>query len=539
MTILETSENYEPGQSCPGFLVGAESANERSEYRLVKATKSPTPLPRPIPIPIGPPKGFNADQWANASAAAENYEPSPQDRAPEGTPGAYAVIQYREWADEYRIRSRIEGTVGSPPPTQSGERVSTDLTGRAVRKIAESCHYVAKCQGGYKTFLTLTFNNLQRSRLNLDHVGGPFSMLGNQDVSWLAGPNYSHQCHTDNAKRVSTTIQREVSRFTDAAQKLWSRGWKAQFNVHGRRYHCAESNGDVMGQPGQASPLLYLWVVEVPPVVDPDTGEILGDNPHVHMLLNWRVPFRMFPSWAKRIESLWGQGFAHLERIKESNAAGAYMMKAAGYMSKAAGVADQGQVRGNRYGMSAEARAPGWVTLEEKQLHIMGALIADVNQHLTEKYEEQYQERRMLKIKLDNVPKEKKSWRRSIGKRLEKVRRDLEQRCPVVASKYQLIIKGKEAFTEFMHWAWSPGHWQAPIEWLPEKGPGEAWRPGTRPDTQWYNQFKKRHYWRRACRAAARLAWTDWDWAQARDDYEIWAEVEEENSIEGPQFEAY
>jgi hypothetical protein len=36
----------------------------------------------------------------------------------------------------------------------------------------------------------------------------------------------------------------------------------------------------------------------------------------------------MFNAWAKRIEQLWGCGFAHLEKIKDGEAAAAYMMKA-------------------------------------------------------------------------------------------------------------------------------------------------------------------------------------------------------------------
>jgi hypothetical protein len=549
-----------PGPLEPGFLCGAEGASERSEYRLVKAPKSPTLEKRPFY-----PEKYQTLPFIDWECRGNHHlvdgGRAEVPKTPPGTVGAFATIQYREWANEYRIRSRIEGTVGLNPPEQSGARVSDDLSARGLRKIAESCQYVAAKKGGYKTFVTFTFDRAARCRIQAE-LAGPFSLLSDRSkgryVTYLAGFDLARSytspycklsdrsrglsrihlafnetfkggaglgVHKQNAQLVTSTIQREVSRFTDAMQKMYSRGWQAQFTQRGRKYYCAENSGAVMGQPENKGDLLYLWVVENPETVDRKTGEIGPRNPHVHMLLNWRVPYRMFPSWARRIEELWGHGFAHLERIKESQAAGAYMLKAAGYLSKAAGASDQGPVRGNRYGMSAEARAPDWVTLEEKQLHIMGKLIADVHQHLTEKYEAQYQQQRVLKAKRDRVPKERKAWRRTIGKQLEKIRRELELRCPVVASKYQIIIKGPEAFAEFMHWARSPGHWRAPIEWLPEKGPGEAWEPGVRPDTQWYSQFKKRHYWRRACRAAARLAWSDWEWAQVRDDYEQWEPV--------------
>lgn len=139
-----------PDQIPPGFFVGAESAGERSEPSLVKGTKSPT-LPK----------------------------------TPSGTAGAYTVIQYREWADEYRIRTRVDTVSGAKPPENSGERITKSLTYRAARKIMESCQYVGECQGGYRTFMTLTFDTEHRARIT-------------------AG---------------DTTIQREVTRFTDALQK--------------------------------------------------------------------------------------------------------------------------------------------------------------------------------------------------------------------------------------------------------------------------------------------------------------------------------
>ncbi len=440
-------EDLEPGQDWPGFFMGAESASERSEHSLVKGAKSPTALISPESVP----------------------------KTPAGTPGAYTVIQYREWAEEYRIFTRVENTSGSLPPDNSGPRLSRELSWRGLRKIAESCQYVATCHGGYQTFLTLTFTPEARQRL----------------------------------EDGETTVQREVSRFADGLQKIFARGWMA----------VNEKTSSRERQVGQEGPLLYLWVVEVP---DNERGE---PNPHVHMLLNWRVPKTIFRSWAARMESLWGQGFAHLEKIKDAGAAGSYMMKAAGYLCKSRGQSDQGEVRGNRYGMSAEARAPGWVTIEESQLHIMGALIADLHQHITEKYGELYKERARLKACLDRIPKTKKPLRRKVGNQLEKVRNSLIRDVPVVAGKYQVLIRGKAAYYEFMQWARSPGHWRAQIPWLPEKGRGEDWRPGERPDTLWYARFKKRHYWRRACRAMAQMAWSDWEWGQARTDYEEWSSI--------------
>jgi len=253
-------------------------------------------------------------------------------------------------------------------------------------------------------------------------------------------------------------------------------------------------------------------------------------NPHVHMLMRWRVDYRVFKAWSARIENLWGMGFAHLEKIKDGNAAAAYMMKAAGYLTKGKenenGEPSQGIVRGNRYGISKEARAPDWVTVSETQLHAMGHLIADVHDFLTMRCNAEYAARRKLNAALDKTPKQHKGKRRAIGKKLANVR-EILNKLPIVASKYQVILKGKEAYHTFLNWAQSPGYWKAANnEWLPEKGPGQCWRPGARPASQWLDWFKSKHFFARSLRQALMrgvFGWTDHEFSQAVSDYESWA----------------
>ena len=480
--------------SPPVFYVSGGHPSGEAANRLVKGAKSPTNrksvgvIPRFPDIPLmGPPCQPDREEWAKSIVEADCYEPSlTHEKCPDQQAGAFTVIQFREWADEYRIFTRVETTRGTLPPDHAGPRFTSELSRSGVRKIAESCQYVAMQKGGYKTFLTLTFNQAQRAAL-------------------LAG---------------ETSIQREVSRFMDSIRKLWVLGWVAT----------DEKTGAKKRQSGRKDDLLYLWVVEVP---DNKAGE---PNPHVHVLLNWRVERRYFRSWAARFEKLWGHGVAHLEKIKDGGAAGSYMIKAAGYLCKAQGKTDQGTVRGNRYGMSAAARAPAWVTIEEKQLHIMGALIADLHQYITEKHGEDYGRRKALKTKLENVPKKAKKHRRHLGRELEKVRERLNS-VPVVAGKYQVLFKGAQAFHEFMRWAKTDRAVNPWADWLPPKGDGENWRPGLRPDSQWYKQFKERHYWRRACRAAKRLLWSDSEWEQIRADYEHW-DIDAGNP-EGDEFGAF
>lgn len=465
--------------------------SEAERHRLVKGSKCPTAL-KPAPVERLP------QSWLDRPAAAQVPDGITERRGsdgrfmghevaarstPENVDAAYTVIQFRDWSDEYRIRTRVETTSGSQPPEQCGPRVTAMLTQRAARKVAESCSYVSLKKGGYRTFFTLTFDAEHRQAIE-------------------AG---------------ETSIQREVSRFMDGLQKMWRRGWKAELTApHGRKFYCVDKNGEVMGEPGQDRELLYVWVAEAP---DNSDGE---PNPHVHVLINWRVRYALFPSWAKRVENLWGQGMAHIEKIKDTDAAASYMMKAAGYLCKAQGKSDQGEIRGNRYGICAAARAPEWATLTEVQLHIMGRLIADVHDHLTTKYGEQYRQRRALREKLDAAPKGSKA-RHMFGRQLQNVRRQLEK-LPIVASKYQVLLKGRDAFYRFMQWAQSTLPTDQHPGWMPVKGQGETWRPGeTRPRSAWYSEFKRRHYWRRALRHMPQ--WTDWEFQQAANDYEYWADL--------------
>ena len=89
------------------------------------------------------------------------------------------------------------------------------------------------------------------------------------------------------------------------------------------------------------SSLLYIWVAE----------NVRDENPHVHMLTSYSVPRREFDAFAAHLESLWGHGFAKIERVRKPEKAGRYIMKALGYTMKGA-EDDQGTVIGNRYGIS-------------------------------------------------------------------------------------------------------------------------------------------------------------------------------------------
>jgi hypothetical protein len=447
--------------------------SEAQRHRLVKASKSPTSPETEFSNAFF---RFRAsfDMLRNQHCIAEPNPPSFHEHQPRKTPlnqvGCKAVIEHREWSDEYRFRTEVEATSGREPPAQSGTRTSFMLTDRGARKIADSCHYMGLKKDGFKTFVTGTFSEAARDRIS----------------------------------RGETTIQKEVTRTMDALNKMYQRGWNT-------------ADGNRIA--GHSDPLAYCWVVEIP---KNSQGQ---DNPHVHVLLGWEAEYAHFGAWSDRIEGIWGNGYFHLEKIKDCMCAGAYMAKAAGYLTKAQGKDDQGKVRGNRYGISSTARAPGWARLGEGQLHLMGQLIADVYDHLSVKFGEKFRQRKKLKQTLDKLPKHFTKTRQKVGQTLQAVRSELDS-LPIRCNRYQVILKGSAAAARFMGWATNadddPG-----TDWLPEKPAGMAWIEGRTPgprDTQFfarlYRRFELRKFWRRLANPPAWLKWIDKEWHQAKEQYE-------------------
>jgi len=401
--------------------------------------------------------------------------------------GCRAIVEFKEWADEWRLRTEVDGQ-NLQPPEQSGQRISDMLSHRGASKIAESCAFMSVCKGGYKTFVTGTFNDEVREKI----VNG------------------------------DTTIQKEVSRTMDAMQKMYQRGWTTQA---GERVE------------GHAEGLPYCWVVEVP---KNEQGE---DNPHIHMLLGWRVEYRFFKEWAERIETIWGNGYFHLEKIKDSNCAGAYMAKAAGYLSKAQDSDSQGEVKGNRYGISLIARAPGWAIYAKAQMHIVSQLIVDVYDHLTTKFGEQFRERSRLNKALSTIPKDKKGIRQRLGKKLAKVREELNA-LPIRCNKYQVVIKGRGEAYRFFNWL--KNEEDAGNEYLPEKEKGMAWNTGTAPEAKdslyfhkLYETIRRRKFWRRLRFIPEWLHQSDHEWHQVKNNYDQQANRWQEPDSIGEWFTEY
>lgn len=481
-------------------------------------------------------------------------ELTPAKRKSEGGHCAFTVISHRNWSDEWRIRTQVD-QCSAQPPGHEGDRITTALTLSGARKIADSCQYMHLKHGGYRTFLTLTFDTPGRSRVEIRKAAAPFTELNTEKlgkavitkgvlldgpekregiwfpgrrlwhdekllddapdgdfcpVQQINGQYYAAATGDTGADVTFNSIQKEVGRFFDAANKMRQRGWKAATQYPWGQVKCFEREGQQVGEkPSRVIgikgymadkgmrvkrlPVQYCWVVENP------LNERGQRNPHIHILMDWRVKYSAFASWAHRLESIWGQGFATLEKIKDTEQAGAYMAKAAGYISKSQGDSEQGPVKGNRYGISTRSRAPEWVCAGRYELGIMGSLIADTHDYFTALYGGHFAKRKQLKTALDEVPKNHKGMRQRIGRTLEKVRSALN-RLPAVASKYQLLIKSTKRFEEFK--AWATGREQfGGNDWLPPKARGDAWNPDEpKPDGNWFKEFKFRMHCERANR---------------------------------------
>ncbi len=469
-----------------------------------------------------------------------------ENRQRENGAGRFAVITRREWSGEFRIRTQVEQPHKKPPP-QDDIRATKSLSMRGAVAIADSCHYMAEKHNGYSTFLTLTFDAEARSRLERRVSVGPstsiklvnksksklFLTMGNQTVfaggvvsrankklgretiradgvctklawQWKKIPAYEpvQTFEHDGVGYTDTTLQKEVSRFFDAAQKMYQRGWTAKTplgTLNMPASNLVARTNDNFEITAVNESIKYCWVAENPK--NTKTGK---DNPHVHVLMDWRVDYGkegvIFKAWAARLEGIWGQGFANLEKIRDPQVAGAYMAKAAGYMTKASGASDQGEIYGNRYAISEDARAPEWEIFGRFSLDSMGYLIRDVHDYFSHKYGNDFKERKALNTELDEIKEAQKqdktialkNRRKSVGEKLQAVRAKLNE-LPAIAGKYQLLIKGQDKFNAFLQWA-VHGNRNSEGDWLPEIAKDFKWdsNPDNKPDSLWYSELKRR-----------------------------------------------
>lgn len=310
-----------------------------------------------------------------------------------------------------------------------------------------------------------------------------------------------------------SSIGSEVSRFIDLAQKMYQRGWvpdymparvkRGQERVKPAGTKCGKVIADGLFTPIRrgdrkdkiiqhprckeikkdvykicAVPLDYCWVAEMPANED---GE---PNPHVHILLRWQVPKTHFFAWVGRLERIWGNGFAKIERIKHAKAGASYLVKAVGYAAKGSD-GNQGLIRGNRYSIGAVSRAKDWEEMGSFIADNMAAIIAECEEKLARKNAHYDEVARHARIKLKQAKKQHQITKNNKkladdvkAKRIEKLKarmlefdheitqaRETKRNRGVIATgHYQITFTGDNAtenFDNFLGWAFNCRQWQA------------------------------------------------------------------------------
>lgn len=452
-------------------------------------------------------------------------------------PGAYTVLSYRQWDDTWRLRPQIDPSKIQAPMAEAGPRVTEAMTHNGRKAIDESARYLAAIGKGFKTFLTLTLDNAARQRVAVQLIEGDYSDLASGETIDVTGRYCPLAWHQNeilknvpeaeglHSLKPVTTMQKEASRFFDAAQKIYGRGMDY---TEGRDYKLTDgttwtiNSVDTAGQPlkcrlpghptgaapmcevhvfendkgrkvferpGNASiphpvreaaepgapftliklklePMRYSWAAENP---KNDKGQ---DNPHIHVILDWAVPLGAFRYWAARLEAIWGQGFAKLERLRDSQAAGCYLLKAAGYLSKGE---EQGWIVGNRYFVSSTARAPKFQSVAVLPYGQLPLLMAHAAEHQREALEPVRRAREAARVASREATKQgNKKGAGILNGRIKAFTKQIEGRR-VIAGKWQMLLKGLKGLWAFMAWAGEVGDSQAQGKELPSKPAGFAW----------------------------------------------------------------
>ncbi|MFM2599873.1 hypothetical protein [Vibrio fortis] len=447
-------------------------------------------------------------------------------------------LQQRKCFNQYRIQHVTQTPASRAPAANNGDRYTDKLSKRAVTQIFESAAYSAVCNEGFTTFLTLTFTKAQRlaifggmadeselgglgarhpiryrrnmvtyssnSRekrvaLPVMNIAGPYSTVPYKNrprtkLMNMTGDITGDYCRLEDKpvseftldKTSETTMGKEVSRFLDACKKMYQRGWVADHTIQndtdsGQSY-CdlqLEKVPGHIGKPSDVGPTMkpldfhYIWVAECPANED---GE---PNPHVHVLLKWNVEPRFFSAWAKRLEKIWGHGFAKLERIKKPKAAGSYIIKAVGYAAKG-GDAEQGLIKGNRYNISKCTRAPKWECLASFEAGNITAVIKELGYKL-EQWKKPLKRKasKLIAAKAQTIkaksiavqqgkPKELTDKMQSriirLEKQAENVNQQIRERGVHVSSgnRFSITFEGRESSSkvdDFLFWAAGARGW--------------------------------------------------------------------------------
>ncbi|MFA0604925.1 hypothetical protein [Vibrio amylolyticus] len=397
---------------------------------------------RPKVLLSSPEAYFNHESLYDSTGASKAKILNQNGRRAKGEPDKVPIsmqLMSREWNNSFKFQAITQTPSSAAPSANCGERYTKKLTSRSVSRIFEAAAYCSTKHGGFSTFLTLTFTKDQRLALfggmtdgeqyvsaeahhpiqykrnmvtkrarrgekkvwdTITDIGGEYWTIPTKEspkpkVMNRGGVIAGEYCDIKNKpkqaftmeKTLETSIGKEVSRFLDGSKKMYQRGWLATHTVEadpesGAPYSKLEQTPvpkyveqSDLGPMNTVGDFHYIWVAECPANED---GE---PNPHVHVLLRWNVPKPLFSAWSKRLEKIWGHGFAKLEKIRKPKAAGSYIIKAVGYAAKGGGE-DQGIIKGNRYSIASCSRAPAWECLASFDADNMTAIIKELGHKL-------------------------------------------------------------------------------------------------------------------------------------------------------------
>lgn len=348
---------------------------------------------------------WDGTEGASLSLDRSAKSPTPDYFEPldEMTAGKYLTITRDHWRENYTatVVTQIKGGA-KEPPRQSGDRMTKALTLKAKKAIENASLYTAVRGEGFRTFATLTLtpewraqlekwdqmprythddegrrivdesrrtlgnlvaefiNVLQQRHRNgltlpagLDATGKIKNRAG--DPYWKTADGKSYK--VEYAGRWQPLIQHQQQEKIAGNHKAYTRtgsrvkaGQRHWFTREGLRYD-VEYAGNWSAIRHNPKAFSYVWVIEMPKNDDAER------NPHVHLMMNWAVKKSQFRRWARWIESTWGKGFVKLQKLRNPSSAAAYMAKAASYLVKGTD-GSQGEVRGNRYSVSKNARPP-------------------------------------------------------------------------------------------------------------------------------------------------------------------------------------
>ncbi|MCS6237996.1 hypothetical protein G3495_23350, partial [Shewanella baltica] len=159
--------------------------------------------------------------------------------------------------------------------------------------------------------------------------------------------------------------------------------------------------------------------------------------------------------------------------IKSANAAGGYLLKALGYLTKGE-KADQGEIKGNRYNISKGARAEPWETIASYHAEHMASIIGEIKYKLENRAAPIRKEIGRAYGALEKAIRDKavmQAQKRAdalakINKRIAELEQKIKtskaalKAGEVRAQDYQLTFKGAESLAKFFNWAIGARQWQ-------------------------------------------------------------------------------